>query len=101
MNSNKAERMYSLFGHIAGEKCRDCSNFLKYKYHDRNIQKCEIYGDTRSSASDWTGKTDACGMFNRDYIGRPVIEYAPRYKPQEKIDGQIEFDFVDPAGKEN
>lgn len=74
MMLKKIDRMHSLFGQNAGHRCRECSNYMRYQHHDRSVRKCSVYGNTRSEASDWNGSYTACGMFNRDYMGRNVIE---------------------------
>lgn len=73
MALRKIDLMHRLFGRVPGKKCKDCSNFASGFYHDRKLQKCEVYGLTHSEASDWRQKYEACGMFDREYDGEPVI----------------------------
>ena len=85
------ERMYELFGYSEG-KCKDCTYFLEYRYHNRAVRKCEIYGDTRSSASDWAGRNEACGLFpDKPYNGdREVIKINKKKQIEDsQIEGQM------------
>ena len=91
----KIERMHLFFGVYAGYKCKDCSNMVSGRYHDKILHKCSVYGLTHSEASDWRLKYEACGMFNKEYSGSPVIRCIPFRKeendsePIPVIDGQI------------
>lgn len=92
MNKRKQDLMYSLFGQADGQ-CKGCEHFIRFKYHDKNRRKCEVYGDTRSEASDWAGKWQACGLFpDKPYNGRPVIEIVKRGQSKQEpmqCEGQI------------
>ena len=82
-----------LFGKTEG-LCRDCEHYIRYRYHDDFVRKCEVYGDTRSEASDWAGKWQACGLYpDKEYNGRNVIELVRGGKPKEQmqIDGQMDL----------
>lgn len=64
------------------------------KDRDMMLRKCQVYGLTHSEASDWAGKWTACGMFNREYNGRPIIEMRRGggrrpSPPPEPLPGQI------------
>ena len=93
----KIELMYSFFG-IDNEKrqCKECSHFKRYMYRDKYYRKCDIYGDTSSEASDWSGKYISCGMFNKEYKGKAIINFVKRssgnFSPEEPIEGQISFE---------
>lgn len=93
----KIELMYSFF-EIDNEKrqCKECSHFKSYMYRDKYYRKCDIYGDTRSEASDWSGKYISCGMFNKEYKGEAIINFVERScgkkLPEEPIEGQISFE---------
>ncbi len=94
MAVRKIDLMHQQFGVCAGHACRECSNLVKGRYHDRILTKCQVYGLTHSEASDWAGRWLACGMFNREYTGRPVIRLVMRGRrepkePEEPLDGQI------------
>ncbi len=90
----KIDLMQREFGVCNGHTCRECSNLVKGQYHGRILTKCQVYGLTHSAASDWAGRWLACGMFNREYTGRNVIELVAkgRKKPErsvEPMEGQI------------
>lgn len=55
-------RMYTIYKKTPGKKCRDCKYLT---YHEARIRwyKCEKYGASMSSATDWRLKWDACGLF--------------------------------------
>ena len=69
MALRKIALMHRLFGVCEGHACRECSNLVKGRYHDRILTKCKVYGLTHSEASDWAGRWQACGMFNRGVYG--------------------------------
>lgn len=89
---NKIELMYQQFGKDEKHKCRDCSNLVYHRYN-RAFYKCKIYGETHSEASDWRLKYVACGMFNKEYTGNPVIniiKHSGKGQTEEpQIDGQV------------
>lgn len=90
----KIDRMHSLFGRCEGRTCGECSNFVSGRCHDRILRKCSVYGQTHSEASDWAKSYTACGMFNRQYAGTPVIRMSQHSRtktPEEQIDGQMEL----------
>ncbi len=94
MAIRKIDLMHRQFGVFDGHACRECSNLVKGRYRDRILTKCQVYGLTHSEASDWAGRWLACGMFNREYTGRPVIELVQRGRrepkpPEGPLDGQI------------
>lgn len=96
MMLRKIEAMHYRYGQV-NEHCRDCSHFIKGRYHDSILRKCKAYGMTHSEASDWAGKYLACGLFNQPLPEhhRPVIE-TKRYdaepaEPEKPLDGQIDL----------
>lgn len=97
----KIEKMYILFGKADG-KCKDCEH---YKHWGKNqvcasaLRKCEVYGITRSEASDWKAGYDACGLFpnKENPYDRDIIELriCNNRDSEEQIEGQINmFDNV-------
>ena len=85
-SEQKAKRMYKQFGMITdGRRCKDCDNLIKVGAY----YKCLIYGNTHSEASDWKISNTACGMIDKDYIGRPIIELRERESQDEQIEGQM------------
>lgn len=94
MALRRIDLMHKLFGTADGHACRECSNFVKGKYHDRTLCKCRVYGMTHSEASDWAGRWQACGMFNQPWGKQPVMrEVVPERKRKDAentpLDGQI------------
>lgn len=90
----KIDLMHQQFGVCQGHACKECSNFVRDRYHDMMLRKCQVYGLTHSEASDWAGKWPACGMFNLEYSGRPIIEMrrGGGHRPSpllEPLEGQI------------
>lgn len=97
MDIRKIALMHRIFGVSDGHTCRECSNFVKGKYHDRTLCKCRVYGLTNSEASDWAGRWLACGAFNLGISRVPVIrEVIPERKKQEAdntpIEGQVSLE---------
>ena len=97
MALRKIDLMHRLFGVSDGHACREGSNFVKGKYHDRTLCKCRVYGMTHSEATDWAGRWQACGAFNRTLNRQPVVrEVRPERKHKEAdntpMDGQISFE---------
>ena len=86
-SEQKAKRMYKQFGMITdGRRCKDCDNLIKVGAY----YKCLIYGNTHSEASDWKISNTACGMFDKDYIGRSIIELREtQSRSDEQIEGQL------------
>lgn len=59
------------------------------------LQKCEVYGVTHSEATDWAQKWPACGLKNKPYAGRQIIDilkHEPKQRPEEDIPGQMTID---------
>lgn len=91
-NGRKHDKMYAMFGVNAEHKCRECCNFIFIRPTERRHSKCAVYGITHSAASDWNGRKEACGMYNREWTGRAIIELPGREKPESRCDGQIEME---------
>lgn len=97
MALRKLDLMHRFFGVSDGHTCRECSNFIKGKYHDKVLCKCTVYGFTDSKATDWAGRWQACGAFNRTIGRQPIMrEVIPERKRKEAdntpIDGQISLE---------
>lgn len=89
----KIEAMHREYGENEGAICRNCCNFDMYKFGNRRVSKCAAYGVTNSTASDWNGRYEACGMYN---MSIDKTEYIPLIKKSKKLaaescDGQIEI----------
>lgn len=94
MALRKIALMHKLFGIEYGHTCLECRNLVEVRYHNRILTKCNFYGLAHSEASDWAGRWQACGMFNRPWDKQPVIrEVVPERKQKEAdntpLDGQI------------
>lgn len=97
----KIKAMHDEFGKKEGHKCKECSNLYRYNYKSIMLKKCTCYGLTHSSSTDWNLNFIACGLFNKYYDGKKVIEMAPHKTRkhteiiEEPIDGQINiFDIL-------
>ena len=69
----KHELMYEMFGRTAGKTCRDCENCGLHEVGNRTVYKCEVYGVTWSAATDWAIGKEACGMFDKQWDGKPIV----------------------------
>ena len=89
----KIDAMHERFGVIPGERCENCANLIKGLYNTQFLRKCTVYGATHSEASDWRKRYVACGMFNREYNGNPIIELVKREREKDEvpIEGQLTF----------
>lgn len=96
MAIRKIDLMHREFGKCEGHTCRECSNLVKGRYHDRPLTKCKVYGMTHSEASDWAGRYLACGMFNKPWDKPPIIRLVSKEKeearPAEPLDGQMSLE---------
>lgn len=86
----KIEAMHSLFGCTEGRSCRECCHLLVGEYHSRTYRKCEVYGVSRSEATDWAQKWPACGQFGKPYTGPEVMGTLPRGKAARKEEEPLE-----------
>lgn len=94
MNLKKQYLMYDLFGRCNGRTCGECSNFVSGRYHNKILRKCQVYGLSHSEATDWAKSCPACGMFNREWSGRKIIEqkkHFSNFRPEEPIEGQMDL----------
>lgn len=89
----KIQEMHQRFGRRGHGKCADCPHYTRYKYRDKPYRKCEVYGVSRSEATDWTGSWDACGLFDREYNGPAIVGMWRDVNNQPRIecDGQMEI----------
>lgn len=98
-NPRKIDLMHLTFGKCPGHTCVECSNLERIRYRGMNLRKCRVYGVTHSVASDWEIRYEACGAFNWEYDGRPIIElvrHGRTMKPvqEEPLDGQITMEVT-------
>ena len=95
MIARKIDAMHRRFGVLEDKRCEDCSNLIKGYCGNTFVRKCTVYGATHSEASDWRKKYIACGLFNKEWKGYPIIR-ALKYSGMSKadipeIDGQLGF----------
>jgi len=87
--------MHSMFGKRDGSICRDCTNLLGYSYFGKKYYKCDIYGVSHSTATDWKLKWQACGHFDKpkDGVLREVKDWRVTKKEagSKPINGQIDI----------
>lgn len=89
MTRRKIDLMHDKFGYGNGI-CKGCKHFERFEYHNKAYRKCAVYGITSSSASDWSGKYKACGLYNKEYKGdKPIISLITAKKDDGPIEGQI------------
>lgn len=89
MTIRKIDLMHREFGFSPGNKCKTCDNYWRGRYHDYMYSKCTVYGVTNSAASDWSGRYDACGMYNKEYNGGDMIRMVrPGSALEEPLEGQ-------------
>lgn len=87
--------MYKLFGLTEGKDCNTCEHLIKTRLTDRTYYKCECYGMSGSEATDWKKHIPACGLYNREYTGNPVVKMVKPEKQEEAIPGQMTLkDFI-------
>ena len=92
-SSDKIARMYSLFGVASGEVCRDCMHFERYaRSQSRTIAKCKVYGVSSSEATDWNGRNEACGCFNKATEYRQLYKTWIAPKAEVVLEGQMSLD---------
>lgn len=87
----KIDRMHELFGVKAGEKCKDC---MHLQGGVNEYRKCDVYGISAASSTDWCLKYSACGLFNEVYSGDVPIVKLNRggvAKEEIQIDGQMDL----------
>lgn len=94
MVNRKIVAMHHEYGQDAAHRCADCPNLCIYATSSYTRHKCKAYGDSCSSATDWTKRWSACGLYGKplpaDHV--PLMKRLPRAKQQEKpLDGQLGF----------
>ena len=92
MAIRKIHLMHKFFGLCEGHACRECSNLVEEPYHGKMYRKCKVYGLTNSEASDWAKRWPACGMFNKTYKGRMVIEAVKPVRTNKEEAQRIELE---------
>lgn len=97
--TRKIDLMHKHFGRCPGHTCGECSNLQEHRY-DKVYRKCTVYGISASEATDWAKRWEACGIFNKEYRGEPIVRPVGRgsngkreKEPEQPIDGQIEMEW--------
>lgn len=94
MANRKIVAMHREYGQDAAHRYADCPTLCIYATSSYTRHKCKAYGDSCSSATDWTKRWTACGLYGKplpaDHV--PLMKRLPRAKQQEKpLDGQLGF----------
>lgn len=98
MALRKIDLMHRQFGKCEGHTCGECNNLREGRYHDKILRKCKVYGMTHSEASDWAKRWLACGLFNKPWDGKPIMQLVrPIRKDKEEmqntpLEGQISME---------
>lgn len=92
MALRKIDLMHKFFGICEGHTCGECSNLVEGTYRSKLLRKCKVYGLTHSAASDWAKRYLACGMFNKEYNGRPNIELVKPARTKQEEAQRIELE---------
>ncbi len=91
----KIGRMYELFGHCENNEaiCKNCKHLTSYTAN-RRWYKCECFGNSSSESTDWRIGWLACGLYNKPYDGKPVVEIRARKKKKDlQVEGQMEMEL--------
>lgn len=92
--ANKIELMHRIFGKNEKYCCIECSHFKRKTYGSRTYRKCEVYGDSNSTGTDWKASYIACGLAPwKAYTGRQIVELAraKRKSKNDDIPGQMKM----------
>lgn len=92
--ANKIELMQRIFGKNEKLCCIECSHFKRKTYGSRTYRKCEVYGDSNSTGTDWKASYIACGLAPwKAYTGRQIVELAraKRKSKNDDIPGQMKM----------
>ena len=97
MKVRKIEAMHRRFGQCNGKQCRDCCHMISGDYHGRRYQKCNLYGVSRSEATDWRLSYPACGAFNvpddkLDVYSPYLMQIIRERNAEPPIDGQVSME---------
>lgn len=62
----KIDLIYAIFGiDPKCRRCKDCPCLVRVTPTSREYYKCSVYGQSGSTATDWTGKWLACWRFGK------------------------------------
>lgn len=74
MATRKIDMMHREFGRCTGHTCRECRNLLKFYVHGRTIAVCKVYGADGTVKTHWMQWYQACGMLNRPWGGKSLLQ---------------------------
>lgn len=91
MAGKKLIAMHKMFGKVK----KICGNCCHLKGDKGCYRKCELYGVSNSSATDWALSWQACGAFNLQNLPYTNIYKSLQHdkKSDEPIKGQLEMVF--------
>nr|DAH16502.1 MAG TPA: hypothetical protein [Caudoviricetes sp.] len=93
MANRKIQAIYREYGKDHAHKCADCPNLCIHATTSHTLYKCMAYGDSCSSATDWSQRWTACGLYGKtlpiDCF--PLIRLTRTKRQKKPIDGQIGF----------
>lgn len=77
--TEKAKIMQRKFGKTPDTICNGCKHLFRYEHNGQVYRKCRIYGTSASPATDWSAKSEACGLYpGKQYDGGAVIREVER-----------------------
>ena len=88
--TRKIDLMHQIYGYGSGT-CEHCPHFSEKLWH-RAYNKCLVYGDSNSEATDWRKGYIACGLIDKPFPegDRRIVELViARRQDEAPIPGQI------------
>ena len=64
--ADKIGFMHDYYGEDRGHACWQCCHFERWQAGNKTVRKCNVYGISRSVATDWNASFTACGAFDKD-----------------------------------
>lgn len=94
MDNRKITAMHRKYGKNTAHRCADCPNLCIHATTSHTRYKCMAYDVSFSSATDWTKRWTACGLYGKplaaDHV--PLMKRLKSARRQEEpLDGQITF----------
>ena len=96
MNVRKIDAMHKYYGYGVG-RCENCPHFTR-KVYSRTYNKCLVYGDSNSEATDWRCGYTACGLIDKPFPEgdvRIVKMIIAEKKDNQPLPGQLAMDFTE------
>ena len=94
MTLRKIDAMHKYYGFGSG-RCENCPHFRR-KVYSRTYNKCLVYGDSNSEATDWRCSYQACGLIDKPFPEdetRIVTRVIAEKRDNEPLPGQIAMDL--------